>query len=374
MKWLFWGSAFLVAYTYLGYMGWLWLQSLIWPWPVLRSRQEPYVSVVMVVRNEERWLERKMQNLLQLDYPQELYQVVVVSDGSTDSTESILRRYASDPRVRVLMNQLSRGKASGLNDAIALAAGDVVVFTDARQQIEHGAIRALMENFADPHVGCVSGALMLGDPGLGEAGQGMGMYWRIEKEIRELESESGSVVGATGALYAVRRELLVPVPEGTILDDVYIPMQVVRQQKRVVFESLAKAWDIPDLGSGMEFARKVRTLSGNYQLVQLAPWILSRRNPLLWRFLSHKLLRLTVPFALTAMLAASLWLSGPLYRVALVLQLCFYALALLAFARLPKLGLIGRIADAAGTFVLLNTAAVVAFANFVAGRKAAWSR
>jgi hypothetical protein len=151
-------------------------------------------------------------------------------------------------------------------------------------------------------------------------------------------------------------------------------MQVVRQQKRVVFEPLAKAWDIPDLGSGMEFARKVRTLSGNYQLVQLAPWILSRRNPLLWRFLSHKLLRLTVPFALTAMLAASLWLSGPLYRVALVLQLCFYALALLAFARLPKLGLIGRVADAAGTFVLLNTAAVVAFANFVAGRKAAWSR
>jgi cellulose synthase/poly-beta-1,6-N-acetylglucosamine synthase-like glycosyltransferase len=374
MRWLFWGSAFLVAYTYLGYMAWLWLQGVIWPWPVLRSRQEPYVSVVMVVRNEERWLERKMQNLLQLDYPQDLYQVVVVSDGSTDSTESILRRYASDPRVRVLMNQLSRGKASGLNDAIALAAGDVVVFTDARQQIEHGAIRLLMETFADPHVGCVSGALMLGDPGLGEASQGMGMYWRIEKEIRELESESGSVVGATGALYAVRRELLVPVPEGTILDDVYIPMQVVRQQKRVVFEPLAKAWDIPDLGSGLEFARKVRTLSGNYQLVQLAPWILSRRNPLLWRFLSHKLLRLTVPFALAAMLAASLWLSGPLYRAALVLQLCFYALALLAFARLPKLGLIGRVADAAGTFVLLNTAAVVAFANFVAGRKAAWSR
>jgi cellulose synthase/poly-beta-1,6-N-acetylglucosamine synthase-like glycosyltransferase len=328
----------------------------------------------MVVRNEERWLERKMQNLLQLDYPQDLYQVVVVSDGSTDNTENILRRYASDPRVRLLMNQLSRGKASGLSDAIALAAGDVVVFTDARQYIEDEAIRRLMENFADPHVGCVSGALMLGDPGLGEAGQGMGIYWRIEKEIRELESKSGSVVGATGALYAVRRELLVPVPEGTILDDVYIPMQVVRQQKRVVFEARAKAWDIPDLGSGLEFARKVRTLSGNYQLVQLAPWILTRRNPLLWRFLSHKLLRLTVPFALAAMLAASMWLSGPLYRAALFLQLCFYGLALLAFARLPKLGLIGRVADAAGTFVLLNSAAVVAFANFIAGRKAAWSR
>jgi cellulose synthase/poly-beta-1,6-N-acetylglucosamine synthase-like glycosyltransferase len=202
----------------------------------------------------------------------------------------------------------------------------------------------------------------------------MGLYWRIEKKIRELESESGSVVGATGALYAVRRELLAPVPEGTILDDVYIPMQVVRQKKRVIFEPRARAWDTPDLGGGLEFARKVRTLSGNYQLVQLAPWILSRHNPLLWRFISHKVLRLAVPFALAAMLAASLWLSAPIYRAALVLQLCFYALAVFALARLPRPRLIGRVADAAGTFVLLNTAAVVAFANFVAGRKAAWSR
>ena len=110
-------------------------------------------------------------------------------------------------------------------------------------------IRLLMENFADPEVGCVSGALMLGNPESGEAGKGMGLYWRIEKKIRELESESGSVVGATGALYAVRRELLAEVPEGTILDDVYIPMQVVRQGKRVVFEARARAWDSPDLGS-----------------------------------------------------------------------------------------------------------------------------
>jgi cellulose synthase/poly-beta-1,6-N-acetylglucosamine synthase-like glycosyltransferase len=261
-----------------------------------------------------------------------------------------------------------------LNDAIHLATGEVIVLTDARQKIEPGAIRLLMENFADPEVGCVSGALMLGDPESGEAGKGMGLYWRIEKKIRDLESESGSVVGATGALYAVRRELLSDVPEGTILDDVYIPMQVARQGKRVVFDDRARAWDSPDLGSGLEFARKVRTLSGNYQLVQLAPWILSGRNPLLARFVSHKLLRLAVPFALAAMLAASLWLKAPLYRVALGLQLAFYGLGLVALARVPKAGMIGRAADAAATFMLLNTAALVAFANFVAGRKTAWSR
>ena len=374
MRWLFWSAAFLIAYTYAGYAGWLWLRARLSPWPVVRSPHEPYVSIVMIVRNEEQRLESKMRNLLELDYPPSRCQIVIVSDGSTDGTETILHNYEADPRVQVLMKQLSRGKAAGLNDAISHAAGEVVVLTDARQKIEHGAIRFLVENFADPEVGCVSGALMLGDPESGEAGKGMGLYWRIEKTIRELESESGSVVGATGALYAVRRELFSEVVEGTILDDVYIPMQVARQGKRVVFDDRARAWDSPDLGGGLEFARKVRTLSGNYQLMQLAPWILSGRNPLLARFVSHKLLRLAVPFALAAMLIASLWLKAPLYRVALVLQMAFYGLGVVALARLLKRGPIARAGDAAATFVLLNTAAVVAFANFMTGRKAAWTR
>jgi biofilm PGA synthesis N-glycosyltransferase PgaC len=374
MRWIFWGATLVIAYTYLGYAGWLWVRAQLSPWPVRRAPQEPGVSVVMVVRNEEQVLESKLRNLLDLDYPPESCQIVVVSDGSTDRTEAILREHLHNPRMHVVMNQLSRGKASGLNDALEWVQGEIVVFTDARQKIEPGALRILLENFADPEVGCVSGELMLGDPAAGENRQGMGLYWRIEKSIRELEAASGSVVGATGALYAVRRGLLTGLPEGTILDDVYIPLQVVRQGRRVVFEPRARAWDSPDLGGGLEFARKVRTLSGNYQLVQLMPWVLSGQNPVLLRFVSHKLLRLVVPFALAAMLISSLWLRAPLYRMALVLQLTFYGLALLALARLLKAGILGRAADVAATFVLLNTAAVIAFANFVVGRKAAWSR
>jgi biofilm PGA synthesis N-glycosyltransferase PgaC len=373
MRWVFWGAAFLIAYTYVGYVGWLWLRARLWPWPVLCAAQDPYVSVVMVVRNEERWVESKLRNLLELDYPAARCQIVVVSDGSTDRTDAILGEHAEDSRVQVLMNQLPRGKASGLNDAISLAAGEVIVFTDARQKIESGAVRLLMENFVDPEVGCVSGALMLGDAESGEAGKGMGLYWRIEKKIRELESESGSVVGATGALYAVRRELLTSVPEGTILDDVYIPMQVVRQGKRVIFESRARAWDSPDQGTEQEFARKVRTLSGNYQLVQLAPWLLSGKNPLRFEFVSHKLLRLVVPFALAALLVSSMALPGPVYRTALALQVAFYGLSLLAGLRLSR-GPLARMSDAALTFVVLNSAAAVAFVNFVTGRKAVWIR
>ncbi|MFZ3190970.1 MAG: glycosyltransferase family 2 protein [Candidatus Sulfotelmatobacter sp.] len=373
MKWVFWTAAFLIAYTYAGYMGWLWVRARLFPWPVLRAPLDPYVSIVMVVSNEERWLESKLGNLLELDYPLDRYQIVVVSDGSIDRTETILRGYADDPRVRVVLNQLSRGKASGLNDAISLATGEVVVFTDARQKIEPHAIRILMENFADSTVGCVSGALMLGDPQSGEASKGMGLYWRIEKTIRELESESGSVVGATGAIYAVRREMLSAVPEGIILDDVYIPMQVVRQGKRVVFDPRARAWDSPDLGADREFARKVRTLSGNYQLVQLAPWLVTGENPIRFEFVSHKLLRLAVPFALAALLLASLVLPGLVYRTALALQVVFYGLSLLAGLRLRR-GPLTRMSDAALTFVVLNSAAAVAFVNFLTGRKAVWIR
>jgi biofilm PGA synthesis N-glycosyltransferase PgaC len=383
-KYIFWFAAALVGYSYLGYPVWLWLRSRWAPRPVRRnsdrsSAAAPAVSAVMVVRNEEAVIARKLENLLTLDYPQEKLDIVVVSDGSNDRTPSILSGYAGDSgvgtRVRVLMKPVSQGKAAGLNDAIKLATGDVLLFTDARQQIESGALRLLIENFADPDVGAASGQLMLGDPVGGETGQGIGLYWRVEKKIRELESASGSVAGATGAIYCVRRTLLdpSPLPDGTILDDVLLPMQIVRKGFRVVFDSRARAWDSPDLGESREFSRKVRTLSGNYQLLQLAPWLLSSENAIRFEFVSHKLSRLAVPFALLALLASSIFLPLPLYRAALGAQVAFYALSLAALAGV-KIGPLSRIADPARTFVVLNSAAMVAFINFVTGRKAVWVR
>ena len=374
MKWAFWAATGLIVYTYVGYACLLRLRALWLSRPVKRGMYQPSVSIVMVVRNEEQILEDKLGNLLGLDYPCDQWELILVSDGSTDRTEAILRDHAGNPRVRAIMNQLSQGKAAGLNDAIALAQGEIIVFTDARQKIESGAVRLLVENFADAQVGCASGELMLGDPSLGqEAAQGTGLYWKIEKKIRELESATGSVVGATGALYAIRRSLAVPVPPGTILDDVYIPMNIVRQKGRVVFDERAHAWDIPDLGPKREFDRKVRTLTGNYQLVQLAPWLLTTENPILFQFVSHKVLRLFVPFALVVALLTSFFLRGPVYKLALACQLVFYALGVLGMVPLKK-GPLTRMTDAAFTFVMLNTAALLAFANFVTGRKAVWVR
>lgn len=373
MRWVFWAAAVVIVDAYVGYPVWLWLRSWWSPRPVLRGSVEPTVSAAMVVRNEEGAIAAKLDNLFALDYPAEKLEIVVISDGSDDGTAGILEGLQTDPRVRILLKSLSQGKAAGLNDAMKMASGEIVFFTDVRQTIEPGALRCLLENFADPEVGCASGELMLGQPGSGETGKGMGLYWRIEKRIRELESASYSVAGATGAIYCARRALLDPLPMGTILDDVLLPMQIVRKGSRVVFDSRARAWDLPDLGQKREFARKVRTLSGNYQLLQLAPWLLSAKNPIRFEFISHKLLRLAVPFALLAVFVASLFLPQPFYRAALLAQILFYGLSLAAIAGL-NIGPLSRVADAARTFVVLNSAAMVAFVNFVTGRKAIWIR
>jgi biofilm PGA synthesis N-glycosyltransferase PgaC len=372
MKWVFWFSAALLAYTYAGYPAWLWVRSRLRYRPVKSASSAPSVSIVMIVRNEAAALERKLKNLLSLDYPAGSSEIVVVSDGSNDATNTILDYFAADGRIRILVNPASRGKAACLNDAVAAARGEIVLFTDARQQVESGALRLLVDAFADPEVGCASGELMLGDPVAGEHIRGMGLYWRVEKSVRQMESASASVVGATGAIYAVRKSLIVPVPASTILDDVYIPMHVVRQGFRVVFIPEARAWDVADQGHEREFSRKVRTLSGNYQLLQLAPWLLSSRNPIRFEFISHKLLRLLAPFLLVTMFVSSLVLPQMFFRAALLSQVVFYALGVLAILKLTR-GPWTRIADAARTFMVLNAAASVAFIKFILGREVAWA-
>jgi cellulose synthase/poly-beta-1,6-N-acetylglucosamine synthase-like glycosyltransferase len=323
----------------------------------------------MVVHNEAQALPRKLRNLSELDYPADQCEIVVVSDGSTDATNEILAGWP-DGRLRAVASPQHEGKASALNCGIGAAQGEIVVFTDARQHIQRDAIRHLVSNFADPSVGCASGELMLEDPGHDVTGKGVGIYWALEKKIREWEGASGSMVGATGALYAVRRELLVSLPPATLLDDVYLPLQVARQGKRVIFEPRARAFDNV-VATEKEFRRKVRTLTGNYQLLHLAPWLLSRENPIKFEFVSHKLFRLWVPFALLALLVSSLFLRGGFYQVMLVLQCIFYSMGGAALLR-PRLEFFRRWSEVPLAFLVLNTAAAVALVYFLKGKKEVW--
>ena len=365
---LFWLCFGLTAYAYVGYAAWLALCVRFRRRPVVEWNATPAVSIVIAARNEAANLPAKLENLRGLEYPRDRLQIVIASDGSTDQTADLLLSQAS-AIVPVILER-SNGKAWALNEAVRVATGEILVFLDARQSVDTDAVSELVACFGDPEVGAVSGELLLetaeGTPSV----DGLGIYWKIEKAVRKLESATGSVVGATGAIYAIRRELYTEMPAGTILDDVFVQMYVARKGKRVLFRPSAVARDRLFSEKGKEFSRKVRTLTGNYQLLRIAPWLLSPENPLLFRFISHKLLRLLVPMFLFLMLIASATAKGPIYRLAFWAQVLFYgAAALGAFQPSTKRF---RPIGIASTFVMLNAAAALAFYNFIAGRNKVW--
>ncbi len=368
MKSLFWLAAATVAYTYVGYLLLLAVLARLRPRPVHCTPFLPTVSILVAAHNEAANLPAKLANLAQLDYPRGQLQIIVVSDGSSDATESILLEHAAGNPGTLHSILLAKpgGKAAALNRAVSEAWGDLLVFMDCRQSIEPDALVQLTACFADPTTGAVSGELLL-EASPGTASDAVGIYWKIEKAVRKLESRTGSVVGVTGALYAIRRELFVPLPPGTLLDDVWVPMHVARAGYRVLFQPLAIARDRIFSASGKEFSRKVRTLTGNYQLLRLAPWLLSPRNPLLFRLISHKLLRLAVPFLLLLMLAVSSAIPGMFYKALFLGQLIFYGLAALG-TLLPTSRRVKPVAIAA-TFTMLNLAAALALWKFARGRK-----
>src|SRR5215469_5069161 len=213
MKILFWMCALFIAYTYIGYPMLLWLISRFRSRPFVRKRFAPTVSIIMAVRNEEKELPAKLNNLWNLDYPRDRVQIIVVSDGSSDGTVDILRQYG-DKLHSVILEKAS-GKAVALNQAAKCASGEILLFTDVRQILDPNAISELTASFYDPDIGAVSGELIL-EGGTGSPLNGLTTYWNIEKIIRRLESTSGSVIGTTGALYAVRRRLYDEIPSGTI--------------------------------------------------------------------------------------------------------------------------------------------------------------
>jgi glycosyltransferase involved in cell wall biosynthesis len=370
----FWLSAAVVLYAYAGYPALIALAAWLRPAPRVQKKEiTPAVTLLIVVRNEEECLEEKLRNALALDYPRERLEILVASDGSTDGTEAIAARFAA--RGVRLLALAPGGKAAALNEAVPRAGGDILVLTDARQTLAPDAVRRLAAYFADPTVGAVSGELhLLASPG--SEVDGVGLYWKYEKLLRKAESRFDSTVGVTGAFYALRKELFVPLDPRTILDDVAIPMRATLAGRRVLFAPEARAWDRVEESAAREYRRKVRTLAGNYQLVALYPALLHPlRDRLLWQLVSHKLTRLAVPWCLLVLLLASTRLSvtgAALYRAALAAQALFYLLAMTG-------GLCSRrwralhLTSLPYAFVLLNVAAARALVGFLRGTEtAAW--
>ena len=380
---LFWISVAAILYSYAGYPILMWLVARMRERPVRKEALKidllPRVSIVIACHNEQHNIERRIKNLLESDYPAELMEILVVSDGSTDSTAEVASRYTTR-NVRLLSYRDQRGKATALNIGVEVAAGEIIVFADARQSFERPAITELVSNFSDQKVGAVSGELLLDSGGSSSVGEGVGLYWKYEKWIRKSESRAGSTIGATGAIYAIRRALWSPLPESTILDDVYTPMTIALDGLRVVFEEKARAHDLATESAGREFSRKVRTLTGNYQLCQLMPRLLVPNSLLILQFYSHKLMRLVSPIFFLILFASNLFLaaysSGSsqfFYRAAFGGQLLFYV-GVLAGGYLLKRNRKVRLLNFAYVFSLMNAAALVGLVYFVLGKRNVWAR
>lgn len=360
----------MLAYTHVGY------PMLLWVWARLRAGKphvepfQPSVSVLVVAYNEAERVERRIENLLSQDYPRDRLEIILASDGSDDDTVERALRQQRDG-VFIAPFKTRRGKTAVLNRLIPQCSGEIVVLADARQQFDRGAVRALTARFADPEVGAVSGELILTDGPEGSAvGAGVGFYWKYEKFIRRNESRIDSTVGATGAIYAIRRYLFEPIPEATILDDVLIPMRIARRGYRVAFEPGARAYDRMAPTEKAEFTRKVRTLAGNFQLFIREPWLLNPISNRLWiQTVSHKGCRLLSPLCLGVILGANLFLlDRPFYRWILGAQIALYAAAVGGYLfRHAKRRIF--LLSVPYAFCLLNWAVVVGFLRYISGRQ-----
>jgi len=376
---ILWFSIAVIFYTYLGYPLLLNLLSKFFQKPVNKKQIFPTVTILIAAHNEEKVLERRIKNCLSLNYPKNKIETIIISDGSTDNTNKIVKSF-SKQGVRLIHYPVRMGKAYALNKAVIHVTGEIVVFTDSRQVFDKDAIKEIVANFNDPKVGAVSGELHLKDEAKTSVGQGVTVYWEYEKYIRKHESKINSTVGATGAIYAIRKELFAPIPENTILDDFVIPMRIVQMGYRVIFEPKAKAYDEVFGKSTQEFTRKVRTLAGNFQAFLLIPDLFNPfRTKVAFQLFSHKFLRLVVPYLMLLIFSINFFLiSRPLYMVTFALQLLFLSSALLGLFYQNKKNNLKRnhrISKICYTFSLLNFAAVVGCWRFARkSQKVVWKK
>ncbi|MCG8469128.1 MAG: glycosyltransferase family 2 protein [Gemmatimonadetes bacterium] len=323
----FWVLIGVVAWCYGGYPLFMIAKARLRSRPPAAAAWTPAVSVVLAVRNEAERIEARIRNVFDQDYPRDRIRILVVCNGCTDDTEAVARGLAeADEAISVLVSPPEGGKAEALNRGVEAARGEVIVFGDARQRFDAQALRRLTAGLADPTVGAVSGRLVIAaaeDVAVG----GVHTYWELETALRHAESQTGSVVGVTGAIYAIRRSSYESVPPGTILDDLLIPMRVVLSGLRVCLIEDAVAYDVASPTSGAEFRRKVRTTVGNLQILAAEPRILSPiANPIFGRYVSHKLLRLVTPLCLLGTLVTGYFADGWLYDAFVGVQLGFYVL------------------------------------------------
>jgi glycosyltransferase involved in cell wall biosynthesis len=372
---VFWVAALTVAYAYAGYPAALALVA----WrarPARPSRMaRPGLSVVVAAFNEAHGIEAKITSTVEQRYPADRLEIIVVSDGSTDATDDIVRG-SPDRRVRLIRQEPRAGKSAALNRGVAAASGDVLVFTDANAVFAPEALSRLAAPFADPRVGLVSGiGLYAGDPACGAAGAVAGGYARYEALIKAGESALGFLASADGAIYALRRELYRPLAAAEV-NDLLHPIQAALAGFRCRFVREAVTVEPPSSDAAQEFRRHVRIIAQGIAIARawLPRLVAAGCWRAVWALLSHRVLRWSSALFLATALAANLaLLDSPLYRATLAAQVGFYGLAL-----------VGRVAERRGIalgqlalpyyFCVVSAAGIAGFARYLrGGAEATWA-
>ncbi|MFG0335646.1 MAG: glycosyltransferase family 2 protein [Maioricimonas sp. JB049] len=375
---LFWTACGLTLYCYVVYPVLLALlcrrRAPLPVTPPARARDEwPMVSLIIAAYREEAVIMQRLNNALLCDYPADRLEILIGCDGNEDATGELVGT-CGDSRVRLLQFDRRRGKPSVLNDCVAQARGDILVFSDANTFFEPDAIRRLVRHFDASEIGGVCGKLLLIDPETG--GNVDGLYWRYENFLKEREGRLGALLGVNGAIYAMRRSLYQPIPPETIVDDFLIGMRIHVQGARLIYDPAAIATEESASGIDAEFHRRARIGAGGFQsLVWLWPLLNPARGSVAFAFWSHKVLRWFCPLLLVIALACNaLLLDQPLYQATLVLQLMFYAGALLGRFVAGR-SLLARLSRLPAMFVSMNAALLVGLFRWLRGRqKAAWKR
>ncbi|MGC9356226.1 MAG: glycosyltransferase family 2 protein [Anaerolineae bacterium] len=328
---LFFFSASMVVWTYLGYPLFIAVLARLRPRPHRRESIQPSITFVVPAYNEESVIVEKIENLQMLDYPAELREIIIIADGSNDGTVDLVKAY-SERGVRLLFQPERQGKIAAMNRAVPFARGDILIFSDANAMMERDSIQQLVPNFADPAVACVSGEKRI-RPDEEVQAEGESAYWRYEAFMKRADSLVNTAIGAVGEFFAIRRELYRPMETDNLIEDFVLSMRLVMDGWRVVYEPGAIVWEEASPSLKGEWRRRVRMAAGGFQAIGRLRGLLSPRHGLVtFQYVSHKVLRWLAPFLMILAFVSNAALYAlPFFHLIFWLQVLFYALALVGW-------------------------------------------
>ena len=376
LKIIFWISLFLITYSYVFYPLLLIVLSKFLKSEELKLHGElPKVSIIIAAYNEEKVIEKRIQNCLSLDYSLDYLEIIVASDGSDDHTNDLVRSFVSSG-VRLFDFKQRRGKVNVLNETVPHAKGEIIVFSDANTVFERDALKKLVRHFENPEVGCVCGLLKFISAQGSKTGELEGVYWKFETLLKTVEGRRGSLLGANGAIYAIRKELFVHCPADTIVEDFVLPMKILEKGYKVIYDPQAVAVEETAKHIVQEKQRRIRIGAGDFQaLMMLLPMLNPLRGFSALAFWSHKVLRWVAPFFLILTFITNLFLlNDSFYKILFGLQCLFYTCAFLGQV-LAWSGIQIKLFSLCYYFVSMNLALLLGFVRFAVGtQQVAWER